>query len=340
MFKEEAVKKLLSDFNIDGDFQLKFNPMANAELNMSQKLGIPMTYYRFLKEEHKDMLDYNITELFSRREKPLFVRTFAPNNGSDEGMLRAVLSDRYKVIDHLDVLTATLDAIKRADVKVDIGRCNLTESSMYVEFYSKEVEADVKDFIRRYRAPNGNSGGGVLAGFIISNSEVGSGKYRIIPRVVWTVCNNGMIARKDAMEHTHLGSKMDGGILWSGETKRKELELILSQVEDAVSTFLSPDYLGGLMENLESHTEKLDNPIPAVQNFSTSLGFSDKERNRILNHFIDSGDFSPIGAVQAVTYEAQHIENADMQYEVEEKAFDLLPTFRDRFEIDELVVTN
>lgn len=47
-------------------------------------------------------------------------------------MARAFLSDRYSVIDNLDVLTATLDGVRQAGVDVSIDRCDLTDRRMYV----------------------------------------------------------------------------------------------------------------------------------------------------------------------------------------------------------------
>lgn len=328
MFKEDEIQKMIKEFGVTGDFEIQFNALQQAEYNMSQKLSIPVTYYRYLKQNHVDMLDYNISELFKRHGKPLFVRTFAPTDSDGVGLLRAVLSDRYKVIDHLDILSTTLSAIKDKGADVEIGRCNLTENNMYIEFMSKQVKMDAPEAIRNYQSPDGGKGGGVVAGFVVSNSETGAGMYKIAPRVVVMACKNGLIRTKDAMQNTHLGKTMDAGIRWSKETKSREVDLIMSQVKDAVDTFLSDDYLGHFLNDLVQDNEKLRYPTEAVKNVSSELSIPEEEQREILNYFIESGDFTPLGVTQAITYHAHEHSSAERQYELESKAVDILPNIR------------
>ncbi len=81
---------------------------------VSDKLGIPGRYYERLRNEALDMLDYNVSEWLNRKPSNYFLRTFASKDG-DYGIARAFLSDRFKVIDHLDILLTALEAIRQSD---------------------------------------------------------------------------------------------------------------------------------------------------------------------------------------------------------------------------------
>ncbi|MGW5432940.1 hypothetical protein ACWET9_37980 [Streptomyces sp. NPDC004059] len=84
----------------------------------------------------------------------------------------------------------------------------------------------------------------ISAGFVITNSEGGSGAYTITPRAVIQVCRNGLTEAKDVMGAVHLGGRHDEGVVsWSGQTQRKTVELIMAKIADAVRTFLSREYV-------------------------------------------------------------------------------------------------
>lgn len=323
---EAKLYRLLAEAGIDGGRSIVFNPIENAENQISHKLKIPRNFYKYLKSEHVDLLDHNVTELFERAEKNYFVRTFK-GNGND-GIVRALLSDQYKVIDHLDVLGTTLDVIKEMGVAVEVGRCNLTLDNMYVEIISKDVIEHADDLLENYRSPRGRNNDGdnrIFAGFVIGNSETGRGRYRVQPRAMVGKCSNGLIFKKDALAATHLGSKMESGIQWSADTMATEVSLVQKQTRDAVKTFLSREYLGRKVDELRGFTKPLDKPMEAINNVCKSLNFSEERVQDVVNHFVQGGDSSSLGVANALTFYAQEVEEADMQYEVEEQAVELLP---------------
>lgn len=256
--------------------------------------------------------------------RKLLVRTFRGDNG--EGVARAVLSDGYKIIDNLDVLTAALEGIRDAGVTVRFQGCDLTERRMYVRIEAPEVQALAPTLLRGYRSPySGNSGDEnptVFAGFVLSNSETGGGAFQITPRLVVQVCNNGLTMTKDAMRAVHLGGKMDEGVIrWSDETQRKNLDLVASQARDAVATFLDVDYMTMVIDRIEAQAEvELAKPAEAVQLVGQRLRFSEERTAGILDHFIRGGQVTAGGLLNAVTSYAQSIEDADEAMEMEAQA--------------------
>lgn len=299
----------------------------NAAQQICGKLRIPRRFYKYLQDEHVDLLDNNVTELLKRADKNYFVRSYFGGQGVPP-VMRALLSDQFKVIDHLDVLGTTLETIQDMGVAVEIGRCNLTENNMYIEVISKDVIEHADDLLDRYRSPNRSkpdNDNRVFAGFIIANSETGRGRYKVQPRAMVAKCDNGLIFKRDALAATHLGSKMEGGIQWSADTLSTEVDLVGKQTRDAVRTFLSPEYLGRKVKELEGFTKPLENPIKAVNNICKKLEFSEERLQYVVNYFVQGGDDSSMGVVNALTYYAHQAEDADLQYEVEAESVELLP---------------
>ena len=68
-------------------------------------------------------------------------------------MARAVLSDRYKVIDNLDILTAVLTAVRQSGVDVQIAGADLSERRMYLDVHAPAVAALAPVLLGGYRNP-------------------------------------------------------------------------------------------------------------------------------------------------------------------------------------------
>lgn len=304
-----------------------FDITDSCHAQISDKLGIPGRYYERLRKEAVDMLDYNVTEWLNRKPANYFLRSFVDNNGGN-GIARAFLSDRFKVIDHLDILITALEAIRQSDQKVIIDSADLTEQKMYVRFIAPDIIKSAPELLRNYKVPygsNNDSGFGVCSGFILSNSETGHATFTIAPRLMVLACRNGMILQKDKIAERHLGTKMEiGSFDWSENTRQKELELIQFQVKDAVNAYLSENYLGNVLDEMSLKGSKvLEHPVDAIQNISLSLNFSEERKNELLNYFIQGGDTTGFGAVQSITYLAQKVQ-PDTRYELETASVSIL----------------
>lgn len=198
-----------------------FTPTVVADEHLSDKLGIPLAYVRRMRAERPDLYDANANGLLHGRRKraadgseeiihrhdsrKFLVRTFRGSDG-EPGVARALLSDRYRTVDNLDVLVAALDGVRDAGVNVEIDGCDLTDRRMYVRIVAPQVAALAPEFLRDYRSPWGGTNpwdrpGGrqhgwltpdeqpvVFAGFVISNSETGGGAFSIIPRLMVKIC--------------------------------------------------------------------------------------------------------------------------------------------------------
>lgn len=308
---------------MDGGHTFTANKLFESQV--AGKLGIPVNYYRKMKETLPGLLSDNVNQwLDYEPSKNFLVRAF--QFPEQPGIARAFLSDRYHIIDNYDVLFAALDAIKKTGVNVEITKAEVTDNRMYLHVTCPEIEVAADEFLREYLKENDALGNGIISGFVISNSEVGSGTFEIRPRAVIVKCNNGLVTKDDRFRRYHLGAQMDAGeIVWSERTKQKNYELIISQTQDAVSTFLSKDYLGKMIEKIAvAHSIELKHPIDAVQNVCTHLGITEEHRANILQYFLKDGVHNAGGIYHAFTRETQNMD-ADTQHDVEANIMEVIP---------------
>ena len=216
-------------------------PTCAADGQIADKLSIPVAYLRRLALEAPEVYDANVNGLLARQDPakrylvrglvdgPEVVPDLAPTSEADmnitAGVLRALLSDSYLPIEDLDVLLATLEGIRNSGRRVEIRSCDLTQNRMYVTVACPEVAAMAPALLGNYRSPyTGNRGLDnplVFSGFVFTNSETGSGRYSLTPRIEVQVCLNGMTITRDAVSEVHLGGKLDAGpVRWSTETTR------------------------------------------------------------------------------------------------------------------------
>jgi hypothetical protein len=316
-----------------------YRPTVVFDEGIADKLGIPLAYVRKLRETRPDLYDANVngwlhgrsvtrldagTEVIAEPDARSFlVRAFRDDDGGT-GVVRALLSNGYGVMDNLDALVAVLDGVQQAGVKVEVGRCDLTDRRMYVQLRSPEITALAPELLRGYRSPfTGDSGDKlpvVSAGLVLRNSEVGDGAWSLAPQIVVQVCTNGMTVTRDAVRAVHVGSKLDDGVIrWSQDTATKNVELV------AVACFLSPEYLNGAVARLEA---KAGAPVGKAQDTITAvvkrLGFAQSHIDGILDHFIKGGQVTAGGVAQAFTSYSQTIDDADVAHEMDAKAIEAM----------------
>jgi hypothetical protein len=342
-----------------------FTPTAIADGHLASKLDIPVTYLRRLRDERIDLYDANINGWtqggriddpmnmievdYPADARSVMLRTFQNADPELPGVLRAVLSDRYGIIDNFDALTAALQGIRDSGANIEVVGCDLTETRMTVRIAAPEIFVDAPELLDGYRAPFDHSGGrsitygkgglpekwqkkygvdsnGVFAGLVLSNSETGGGAFNIVPRLMVLRCTNGLMITRDAFRKIHVGGKLnEGTVKWGEDTERKALELVTLQARDAVSTFLDESYVEMTLDAItEKAAKKIDNPTDAIEVVAKQLAFSQTQRDGILDHFIRGGQVTAGGIMQAVTSFAQTIENADVAYDMESNAMKAL----------------
>lgn len=333
----KGMEKAMASIGVTATEHNMFQTGKLMHAQFSEKLGIPKTYYDRMLGDNPQLMALNVNSWLQKQTaKNYMLRTFIANVNDDTiGYGRALLSDRFKPIDNFDVLMATLEAIKATGVKVEIESCDLTEKRMYVRVICPEIQQEATELLKNYRTPEGETGNPyVNTGFILSNSEVGHGTFSISPRLFIQVCKNGLIQKNDSYKKTHLGAKLDEEsiIEWSGATRQANLALVIQQVKDAVSTYMSKEYLTGTLSKLEAKgIEQIEHPVEAVNNMCGEYGFDQQKTKDILDFFIKGGQQTAFGLSQAVTYYAHKStgDNADDRFDMEMIGNDIIHRAKD-----------
>ena len=334
-----------------------YRPTQVADEGISAKLGINLAYLRRLREQRPDLWDANVNGWLHGDDlagvppddRKFLVRLFQAG-GDTLGVARAFLSDSYKVIDNLDALMATLDGIRQAGTEVEFDGLDLTERRLYARVVAPQIRAWAPALLAGYRSPFGGeayipgrnwtpeqarqaaarevrgyepgSEPVLFAGFVIANSEVGDGAWSITPRIVAEICGNGLQIVADVARAVHLGSRQDEGVIrYSADTQDKELALITARARDAVTTFLSPDYLQAKVREMERNAGvPVRHPEETVRQVAKAVKFSDEMADAVLAHFVRGGQLTAGGVMQAVTSVAQTLDDADAASDLEAQA--------------------
>jgi hypothetical protein len=327
-----------------------FRPNDVFDSGFADRLGGPVTatYLRKLRAEGwTDIIDGTLNALLHGKrvseqegdwlrkpqDKSVLLRAFKDADGGETGTARALLSNAYKIIDHVDTLRAAMQGMRAAGLGAEnVTQCDLTARRMYVTVEVPEVRAQAATLLKDYVSPfTGNRGADnpvVHAGFVLGNSEVGDGTFFLYPRIVAEVCTNGMTIKKDvgSLVQRHLGARLDDGLVtYSDATHRANRELITRMAEDTVRTFLTTDYLVSVVRKLEEKAgEPVEKPEAAIKDVTRKLEIP-ALYDDVLAHFIKGADLSRGGIMHAVTAAAQSTEiDADTAFRMEERATALL----------------
>ena len=308
----------------------KYHITESAHQQLAAKLEIPQAYYRRMRSEYPNLLASNINGWLSKKEQTKYLlRAFHYSEEGVQNICRAILSDRYSILDNRDVLVTALQAIKETGIHVEIVKAELTEKRMYLHIIAPEIHIQAKELLEGYMEDKqANVGKGLISGVVISNSETGFGRFEISGRAMMVVCKNGLVDRNATIRKTHLGAKLNEGYVdWSEETIQKNYALILSQTKDAVKRYLSEEYLGQLTTKLLKYKEtRIEHPQSVIKVVADELLIPEHNRESILRHFYRDGDESSFGMMNAFTKEAQKMD-ADLQHDVEANAFEMVSSF-------------
>lgn len=301
---------------------------SKAVGDLADRLAIPVAYLRRMLAEadHRPLAVSNLGHWAERSTKSVMLRSFF--NGEGGGVLRAVLSDRYRSIDHLDTIYATLEGFRQAGVRPTTTVANLTDGRLDIRFTSEDVAINIADLVGDYRH-GGRSGSDLpmlFAGFSLRNNETGGGAYSLVPMVVVQVCTNGMTRVKDAYRAIHLGEKLEEGVIeWSAETIQRQLALITSKTCDVVKATLSTDFLDRVANEMrEAKGVVITKPAETIKAVSKTLRWTEEQGDAILASFIAGGDVTALGLGQAVTATAQKLRTGEAQADAEDSFWSVI----------------
>ncbi len=293
--------QLAMDIN---DTQVTLDVTPHAHNQIAQRVGIPTPYYKKMVAEAPHLLAHNVNHWFMEKPERRMVRTL-------DGNARAFLSDRYRIIDHYEILETILPVVSEMGLEKGIVSTEITDNRLYFKVINQRLELEVQ------------KGDVVQAGFVISNSETGMGALKVEPLIYRLVCTNGMISQDYSQKRYHVGraaaSEDEAYELYADETLRADDEAFLLKVRDTVRAAVDVTQFTKIVERMrESIGQKIEgNPVKAVEVASKTFGLNQGESSGILTHLIQGGDLSAYGLLNAITRTAQDVESYDRATELE-----------------------
>jgi hypothetical protein len=298
-FKPDTTHGVILD-GVNGGMPLR----DTAHAQMSATLQIPKAYYDRMRTEAPDLLARNANHWLAAQPAKKMIRTL-------DNSVRAVLSDRFRPLDNLDLAEAILPRLGALDAEVISGE--VTER----RFYLKATTARIRDEVSK--------GDIVQAGLVVSNSEIGEGRLSIEALTYRLVCLNGAIMESIA-RRAHVGGRVSGHEAledareyFTDATRQASDRAFFLQAQDAVNGVLTQErFAKGLLAMRKAQGEKLPEDIPAVMELAAKrYTLTDGERGSVLKHLIAGADLTQYGLANAITRASQDVDSYDRATELE-----------------------
>lgn len=270
-------------FQINGDNHFPITKPCHSQI--AERLDIPGKYYQKMVNESPELLAENVNTWLRRTEKDFFVRGLGDS-------VRAFLSDRYKVIDHLDVLYCSLNELQAHEAEVE--DCFLSETEVNLKVRSNKL----RDFVRHRDDL-------IIGGLLLTNSETGHKAIRVEPRLFRVQCTNGMVIEEFVTRQVHLENGDNGFD-----------EMIYLSIRRSIRELFSQ--FGEIIQTLRETTEiKVRNPQRVINNVVEHYKLSETQKDNILMAFGTEPEFDKYGIANAITRAAQREENWEKSLELE-----------------------
>lgn len=287
----------------------RFAVRDTAHDQIAARIGIPAKYYDKMKAEAKELLDINVNHWLKSDSSKYMVRTM-------DGKARALLSERYRPLDNLDLAQVALPTLLESGCKIE--SCEITERKMYLKAVTPRLQYEVK------------KGDVVQAGIVISNSEIGHGALTVEPLLLRLVCTNGMIMNDSKMRKHHVGrvgQDFEGAAeFYRDETRLADDKAFWMKVRDTISHAFSTIAFEKHVERFAQAASDivLADPIEVMEVTQKRFNLQEGEKRLVLTHWLQSGDMSRFGLANAVTRSAQDIEDYDRATDFERLGGDII----------------
>jgi len=281
---------------------------------VASALSIPAKYYDLMQAQKPDLLAQNVNAWFSDRDQSYMIRSMDYGMGR---VARALLSDRYRRIDNLQI-AMTILPLFMGDGQYEVMSAEVTENRMYIK---------ISFHLKRYEVVPGDW---VEFGIIISNSEVGLGAVMIRPFLNRLICTNGCVVNDFGERRHHVGRQAkaveDSFDLYSDAAIEAEDKAFMLKLQDVAKATLDesryPLIIGKLQDAMQA---KITGRVQDVVELATkSFGFNQTEQESILDYLIRGGDMSLYGLSNAVTRASQDVESYDRATELESAGWDII----------------
>lgn len=254
-----------------------FRPTDWAQRQTVSKTPMPWKYHAKLLEAGKaNLAALNLNSWLQEEKRKIMIRTVGDH-------FRAMVSDRYRAFDNLDLFGQVARAIQATNTSrqsidesykpVQFWRADVTETNLFVSVLDKGQVYDLgtKEKPDRYNVM-----------LTIKNSEVGQSSMSIEPSFFRGMCLN-LYSREPALRKVHTGEKLEEGI-FSAETRQAQRDLWQREVRDVFNaTLVNHEFFDKWADDLREAKEvKIPDMEVSVHRASEEFDFTETEANTIM----------------------------------------------------------
>jgi hypothetical protein len=288
----------------------------HAHAQIADRLGIPKRYYDRMRGEAGPLLDANVMHWFHNKPEKRMVRML-------EGKVRAFLSNRYRRLDHDELLAhGVMPVFQQYGDRLNFHVAALTDQKLYLRAILPELAADIdaRPGDHTFIEPGGGADI-VQAGVEIRNSEVGSGALAITPFIWRLRCFNGLVVADRSLTRYHIGREQEetAYAVYQDDTLAADDRAFYMKVRDAVTAALSDVTFGEIVRGMReaAGAEKIIDPPAATERLAKRLDLGEGEAASVLRQLATGGDMSKWGMVNAVTAAAKDADGFGRQADME-----------------------
>jgi len=244
-----------------------------------QGLKIDIRTGRHLRATTPDAFHRLLGEQLHHHDRPKLLRTLDQGDGRSP-ILRAVLSDRFKTFDHVDMLQTTLPQLRDSEARWEVVRGDITERAMHIT---------LKSLVHTGEPAVGDT---MALGLRLRNSETGAGSVEVA-QLIWTLaCLNGM-QTNNRNRWAHLTSARSDGDTWAiltDQAKDADNQALALKLRDIVGNYASRESFNEVLENMaQAHQDGVVNAEAAVQAIGKQfVQVTKKDTSLILQGLIDT----------------------------------------------------
>ena len=286
---------------IEGLCSCRLRDYAHGDLSAFTE--IPKPYYDRMRRDQPTLLATNVNHwLEAKQSEQRLIRTLA-------GETRAVLSNKFRPLDHSDLIQAALPALYEHP-SIEIRKCELTERKLYLTAILPKLQFEVR------------VGDIVQFGLSISNSEIGQGALEVALYCLRLRCLNGMVLPDNKTRKNHIGGRLGDDLAaeyFADDTRKLADQAFFLKLRDTTRHMLTQGAMEQSAEQMRrSAGIKLEaRPDKAVKEVSKRMGLSETEGQSVLEFLLQGGDMTMWGMANAITATARVDEDADRADELE-----------------------
>lgn len=273
---------------------------------VGSRFEIPAKHYDRLRADFPGLFDLTLTAFSAKANESRLIRTI----GGDGATARAFLSNRYRIIDHEDVLDHMLPVLEATN-GTEVVSCEVTDRRLYVKVTNRRVQTEVR------------RGDVVQAGLVLRNSEIGMGAVTVEPFIYRLVCLNGATMADFGLQKYHTGRAVESDVqareIFRDETLAADDRAFLLKVEDTVRAAWDEVAFDKMVGSMRDATEERieGDPAAAIDALATRFALNEDEQSGILRYLIEGGEATRYGLGNAVTRFSQDVDDYDRATELE-----------------------